>query len=100
MKVIFVTREDSQMPAVRVRCHNFARHLQKAGIDAEVFSYADQLKAKSGKEEKSMSWAEKIFYNYKAYRKLSSKKAVLIMQRFNYHSFAPLFLKLFNKVVI
>lgn len=97
MKAIFVTREDNKMPAVRVRCHNFAKYLEKAGINTEVFSYADALGAKSGKQEKTMSWAQKCFYNYKAYRKLSSERAVLIMQRFNYHSFAPLFLKLLNK---
>ena len=97
MKVIFITRENNKMPAVRVRCHNFAKYLEKAGISTEVFSYADALGAKSGKEESSMTWAQKCAYNFKAYRKLSSKDTVLILQRFNYHSFAPLFLKLFNK---
>lgn len=97
MKAIFVTRENSKMPAVRVRCYNFSKYLEQAGIKTEVFSYADILGAKSGKEEKNMTWLEKCSYNFKAYRRLSSEKAVLILQRFNYHSFAPLFLKILNK---
>ncbi|MCK4994147.1 MAG: glycosyltransferase [Candidatus Omnitrophica bacterium] len=97
MKVIFITRENSKMPAVRVRCHNFAKHLEKAGIKTEIFSYADVLGAKSGKEEMNMTWAQKCLYNLRAYLRLSSEDAVLILQRFNYHSFAPLLLKMLNK---
>ncbi|MCG2712672.1 MAG: glycosyltransferase [Candidatus Omnitrophica bacterium] len=97
MKVIFVTRENSQMPAVRVRCYNFAKYLEKAGICTEVFSYADMLGAKSGKDEKHMSWFWKIYYNLQAYRRLSCEDAIFIIQRVNYHSFAPLFLGIFKK---
>ncbi len=97
MKAVFITRENSQMPGVRVRCHGFAGHLRKAQIDAEVFSYADSLGAKSGKDESKMSLFDKCAYNLKAYSKLAQEDTVLVLQRFNYHSFAPLFLKLFNK---
>ncbi len=97
MKTIFITRENSQMPGVRVRCHGFAGYLRKAQIDAEVFSYADSLGAKSGKDESKMSLFDKCAYNLKAYRKLAREDAVLVLQRFNYHSFAPFFLRLFNK---
>ena len=97
MKVTFVTRENSKMPAVRVRCNNFARYFEKAGIKAEVFSFADELGAKSGKEEKNMTWAQKYLYNFKAFRRLAADDSILILQRCNYHSFAPLILKLMNK---
>ena len=101
MKAIFVTREDNSMPAVRIRCHDFANYLKKSGVDSEVFSYAEELGAKSGKEEKNMNWLKKCAYNFKAYRRLSSENTIFVLQRFNYHSFAPLFLKLFknNKLV-
>jgi len=97
MKAVFITREDSKMPAVRVRCHNFAKYLEAAGIKTEVFSYADILGAKCGKEEKNLTWVQKCLYNFKAYSRLCSGDSILILQRCNYHSFAPLFLKLFNK---
>ncbi len=97
MKVVFVTRESSQFPAVRVRCHGFAKYLNEAGIPAEVFSYADDLGAKSGTEEKEMSLGEKLHYNLKAFRKLSGPDVLIFLQRANYHSLAPLLVKFLKK---
>jgi len=96
MKVIFITREDSSMPAVRVRCRDFSRRLQRAGINTEVFSYADIFGAKSGRDERKMGAGEKIRYNFQAYQRLSLEKNILFLQRFNYHSFAPFFLRIFK----
>ena len=96
MKIIFITRESFDLPAARVRCYGFANALSKHGIDTEVFSYADQLGAKSGKQERFMCVREKIFYNFQAFKYLYSQNAVFFVQRFNYHSFAPLFLKFFK----
>ena len=100
-KIVFITRESSDMPAVRVRCHGFGRILQTAGFDTMVFSYADTLGAKSGKQEHFMKVRDKLGYNIKALRMLLKEDAIFVIQRFHYHSFAPLlagFIKR-NKIV-
>ncbi len=96
MKIIFITRESKQMPAVRVRCYGFAKYLNEAGIETEIFSFADNLGAKSGKQESLLSLKDKISYNLKAFRYLAAQDAVLLVQRCNYHSFAPLVLSLLS----
>ena len=95
MKIIFITREPAYMPAVKVRSHGFAGCLNNAGISAEVFSYADDLKAKSGEFESQMGIFEKLGYNLKAVKYLFRQNAVLCIQRCNYHSLAPFLLGLF-----
>lgn len=91
MKVIFVTREGYGLPGARIRCYNFARALEALGVKTEVLSYADNLGAKDGIHEASMTFPEKIRYNLEAFRRLSKEKdSVIILQRVNYHSFAPL----------
>jgi len=96
MKVIFITREGSQMPAVRIRCHGFAESLRKAGMETEIFSYPEELGAKSGAAEHTMRNVDKIMYNMKAFKRLFAKEAVLFLQRCHYHSFAPFFLRIFK----
>ncbi|MBU2063112.1 MAG: glycosyltransferase [Candidatus Omnitrophica bacterium] len=96
MKLIFITREDNQMPAARVRCYGFASYLKKQGIQTEVFSYADNLGAGSGKNEVLMRFRDKLRYNVEAFQYLYKKDAIFVLQRFNYHSFAPWILKLFR----
>src|SRR3989338_5566873 len=98
MKIIFITREGYNLPGARVRCYNFARELSRYGIDTEVLSYADNLGAKDGKDESQMGLRGKIGFNYRAFKRLAGEKeAVLYIQRFNYHSFAPYLVHLFNK---
>lgn len=97
MKIIFITRESKQMPAVRVRCYGFAKYLNAAGIKTDILSFADDLGAKSGKQESRMSVLEKIWYNLKALKFLGDKEAVLFLQRCNYHSFSPLLVSLLSK---
>ena len=46
MKVLFITREGYGLSGARVRCYNFARELAGHGIEARVFSFAEQLGAK------------------------------------------------------
>jgi len=82
------------MPAVRVRCYGFAKYLNQAGIETEIFSFADNLGAKSGKQEGEMSIWDKLGYNLKAFKYLWGKDAVLVLQRCNYHSLAPLLISL------
>lgn len=91
MKVIFVTREGFRLPGARIRSYNFARALKQNGIDTEVFSYADHQGAKDGEDESSMGLAERIRFNWLAFKKLSShaKEDIFCIQRFNYHAFAP-----------
>jgi glycosyltransferase involved in cell wall biosynthesis len=88
------------MPAVRIRCHGFARVLRQHGLAAEVFSYADDLGAKSGKEEQLMSAVDKLFLNIRAYQRLSEHPSIIVMQRCNYHSLAPVVLNVFNRYPI
>jgi glycosyltransferase involved in cell wall biosynthesis len=98
MKIIFVTREGYDLAGARVRCFNFAKELKKRGVEAEVFSYSEDLGAKDGIAEASMTFADKIRHNIMAYKRLLlEKNAVIIIQRVNYHSFAPLFRRLVNK---
>ncbi|MFH1460412.1 MAG: glycosyltransferase [Candidatus Omnitrophota bacterium] len=97
MKIIFITRESKEMPAVRVRSYGFAKFLEKAGYETIIFSYADNLMAGSGKKEDKLSIFDKIKYNFKTLKYLSSQKAILVLQRCNYHSFAPLLLALLNR---
>lgn len=91
MKVIFVSREGYNLPGARIRCYNFAKELNKYNIETEILSYKDQLGALDGQEEDLMEDTHRIFYNTKAFRKLSKEKnAVFYIQRIHYHYLAPL----------
>ncbi|MFA5168659.1 MAG: glycosyltransferase family 4 protein [Candidatus Omnitrophota bacterium] len=92
MKVIFVTREGYDLSGARVRCYNFSRELAKQGIEARVFSFADDLGAKYGEKELKMSGLEKIRLNIRAFLSLikESSETIFILQRLNYHTLAPL----------
>jgi glycosyltransferase involved in cell wall biosynthesis len=103
MKVIFITREGQRLPGARIRCYNFARELRKYGLETEVLSFSDSLGAKDGERESEMSLKEKIRYNWNAFNRLrKQKKAILYIQRFNYHSFAPYLVHLLqgNKIIL
>lgn len=99
MKVIFITREGYNLSGARVRCYNFARELRKYGIDAEVFSFADNLGAKYGEKEFEMSFREKIRYNLRAFKVLleKEKNSIFFMQRLNYHTLAPFAISLLRR---
>ncbi|MFH1508444.1 MAG: glycosyltransferase [Candidatus Omnitrophota bacterium] len=96
MKIIFVTREGYLLSGARIRCYGFSNFLRKHGIKAEVFSFADILKAKYGESELQMSFLEKVQLICKAARLFmkESRDAVFYIQRFNYHSIAPLLISL------
>ena len=90
MKVIFITREGQRLPGARIRCYNFAKELNKHGLETEVLSFSDSLGAKDGEHESGMSFKEKVKHNWHAFNRLKmAKDAVFYIQRFNYHSFAP-----------
>lgn len=90
MKIIFITREGYNLPGARIRCYNFSRELSRYGIETEVLSFSDALGAEDGGKESQMGIRDKIKFNYLAFKKLSKQKdAILYLQRFNYHSFAP-----------
>lgn len=98
MKLIFITREGYRLPGARIRCYNFAKEINKYGIDAEVLSFSDTLGAKDGEKESQLSLTDKIRFNLCAFKKIAKQKnAVLYLQRFNYHSFAPCLAYAFNK---
>ena len=88
--MIFVTREGYALAGARIRNYNFARELRKRGIKAEVLSYSEDLGAKDGINEGYMSLIDKNRHNIAAYKRLSKEKdAIIVIQRINYHSFAP-----------
>ena len=98
MKIIFVTREGYNLAGGRIRAYNFARQLKALGVEAEVLSYSQNLGAKDGASEGEMGACEKLAHNVEAFRRLSREKgALIVLQRINYHSFAPFFIRLFNK---
>lgn len=98
MKVIFVTREGYNLAGGRIRSYNFARELAKRGIATRVLSYAEDLGAKDGVHERSMTSLEKIKYNVMAYKELSQEKnAIIVLQRVNYHSAAPFLSRIAGK---
>jgi len=103
MKVLFITREGCNLSGARVRCYNFARELVKQGVEASVFSFADDLGAKCGEKELKMSGLTKIGLSVRAFRSLikESSGAIFILQRLNYHALAPLLISGLkkNKVV-
>ncbi len=92
MKVIFITREGYELSGARVRCHNFARELRCHGIDARVFSFADEFGATYGEKEFGMSLPYKLWLNARALGRFMHEDphTVFILQRFNYHALAPL----------
>ncbi|MBF0331175.1 MAG: glycosyltransferase [Candidatus Omnitrophica bacterium] len=99
MKVLFITREGYELAGARVRCHNFARELNSAGIEAGVFSFAEQLGAKCGEKEFEMSLWWKLWLNIRAFKVLMKEgpDTVFFLQRVNYHILAPLFVVLLKK---
>jgi glycosyltransferase involved in cell wall biosynthesis len=97
-KVVFVTREGYSLPGARIRCYNFSRELAHYGITSEVLSFADTLGAQDGQRESELTLRDKIKLNWLALRRLlKDKEAVLYIQRFNYHSFAPYLAHLINE---
>ncbi|MBI4711232.1 MAG: hypothetical protein HY767_02060, partial [Candidatus Omnitrophica bacterium] len=92
MKVLFITREGYELSGARVRCYHLCRELVKQGLEARVFSFADDLGAKCGEKELEMSALQKIGLNVRAFRSLmqESSDTVFVLQRLNYHALAPL----------
>jgi glycosyltransferase involved in cell wall biosynthesis len=103
MKIIFITREGYQLSGARVRCHGFAKQLNRFGFQTKVFSFADRLGAKYGEKEFEMPLREKLKYNLPAFKNLANKNrnAIFFLQRFNYHALAPLLVSLMrgNKII-
>lgn len=99
MKIIFVTREGYNLSGARQRCYGFARELKRYGIEAEVFSFADDLGAKYGEKESEMSLAEKLKYNLIVFKRLikEDKNSIFFLQRLNYHALAPVLVNLLQK---
>jgi len=99
MKVIFITREGYQLSGSRVRCHGFARQLNKYAVQTEVISFADNLGAQYAEEESKMSLLEKLKYNFIVFKRLikEDKNTIFFLQRLNYHALAPIFVNLLHK---
>ena len=100
MKLIFITRESYKEPGARTRCYDFSLKLNKKGLNTEVFSFADKLGAKSGKDDVKFAFKEKLEYMYKAYKFLSKEadNSVFIVNRFNYHTIPVWIISFFRKI--
>ncbi|MDP8216563.1 MAG: glycosyltransferase family 4 protein [Candidatus Kaelpia imicola] len=98
-ELVFITREPPELSGAKYRAYNFTKILKESGYRAEVISYSADLGAYSGILEQYLSIADKIGYNLKAYLKFRQyKNPVFIIQRFNYHSLAPLLFCLKNRI--
>ena len=88
MKFIFITREGLKDPGARVRCWGFSEKLKEKGFDSSVFSFVDRLGAKSGKDDSTFTFREKLKYSYKGFRIFlkKAKNSIYIINRFNYHT--------------
>ena len=103
MKLIFITREGYRLPGARIRCYNFAKELAKYGVETKILSFSDDLGAQDGENESYMSLADKIRFNWLAFKRLiKDKNSIFYIQRFNYHSFAPYLSPIFykNKIIL
>ena len=99
MKVIFITREGYNLSGARVRCYNFAGALKNYGVETEVLSFADNLGAKYGEEEREMGLSQKLKYNFQAYRRLKEldNDSLIFMQRLNYHTLTPFLISILKR---
>jgi len=99
-RFVFITREGRNDPGARTRCYSFSLHLREKGLNAEVFSFVDNLGAKSGKDEENFCFAEKVKYIYKGFKFLSKESAgtTFIVNRFNYHTLSAWAVSKFRKI--
>ena len=98
-ELVFITREPPSLPGARYRAYNCVNTLKAYGYKADVISYALDFGAYSAILEQYLSKIDKLSYNFKAYLKMKQyKNPIFIIQRFNYHSLAPLLFCLKNRV--
>ncbi|MDP8253471.1 MAG: glycosyltransferase family 4 protein [Candidatus Kaelpia aquatica] len=98
-ELVFITRESPNLPGAKYRAYNFTKILKENGYRADVLSYAADLGAYSGILEQYLSIIDKISYNLKAYLRFKQYRCPLfVIQRFNYHSLAPLLFCLKNRI--
>ena len=102
MKFVFITREGYREAGARVRCYNFAEKLKEKGLNSEVFSFADRLGAKSGKDEVDFNLREKLRYVYKGFKSLSKStdENIFIVNRFNYHTIPAWLVSKLNRLCL
>ncbi|MBI5184533.1 MAG: glycosyltransferase [Nitrospinae bacterium] len=92
-KVLFICHFGYDLPSARVRCYNFADELKRLGIDAEVYSFYD----KQGIDFRVPGDTRRVIANIRAFYKLcGEKKAVLYVQKGDYHFLTPLMLQWLN----
>ena len=99
-KIIFLTHDGYRLPTARVRCYNFAKHLQKRGISCEVISYVDHLNGKyDGDQRYRLSDTGRIILNIKALARLfRERNYIFYIQKAGYHFLAPFILTYLNDV--
>lgn len=87
------------MAGARVRCYGFARILEACGFETEVFSFADHLGAPFAEAEWSMTLAQRLAFNARAFKALAKQErgTVFYIQRLHYHALAPFLLSFLKK---
>lgn len=86
-----------------MRCYNFAKELEKYGVQTQILSFSDTLGAKDGQRESEMGVGEKVRYNTRAFMRLFGQKgSILFLNRCHYHTFAPYLVHILkgNKLVL
>lgn len=92
-KVLFICHFGYDLPSARVRCYNFADELKGLGLDAEVYSFYD----KQGIDFRVPGDTRRAIANIRAFYKLcGERKAVLYVQKGDYHFLTPLMLQWLN----
>ena len=100
MKFLFMTRAGQKDPGARIRCFGLAEKLKEKGLNARVFSFVDNLRAKSGKEDAKFVFRRKLKYSYKGFSLLlkETKPLILIINRFNYHTIPAWLVSMVKKI--
>lgn len=104
MKVVFITRESINSPGARIRCYQTAKILTQQGLNAYVFSTADNLNMPDSTYEHTITLKEKLIANLKTllYLLKNHYRSIIVINRINYHTPAPFLFCLLtgNKLIL
>jgi len=96
-KILFVCYDGYRTTNARVRCYRFSNELRKHGMEADVFSFKDDLHAShDGEESFKVGITERVSLLVRAIVRLlkEDKKTVFYIQKAGYFAMAPFFVHL------
>ena len=102
MKIIFITQDGIELPTARVRGYSFARKLREFGLETEVLSLRDDLKAPYFADP-AFSDFKKLILGFKLFWHLiDQKEALFYVQKVDYHSLFVYIVALIkgNKIIL